>query len=213
MENKICCECNLKLPISEFNKNKSKKDGLSHNCKNCRKKYRENNKPKIKFYNDNRDKEKIKKNNSDYRKKNYEKVLEIDKISGKKYRDKNKEKIKIYRKKYYKKNSHIKIWRDVLKRTCRRMGQPKESHTIDMLGYSATDLKTHIESLFTEGMSWDNYGEWHIDHIKMLSEFEKNSLPNIVNALSNLRPLWSTTREINGIIYEGNLNRKKYYRV
>lgn len=30
---------------------------------------------------------------------------------------------------------------------------------------------------------------------------------DIVNALSNLRPLWATTREINGIIYEGNLNR------
>lgn len=33
--------------------------------------------------------------------------------------------------------------------------------------------------------------------------------PNIVNALANLRPLWATTREINGVIYEGNLNRCK----
>lgn len=31
-------------------------------------------------------------------------------------------------------------------------------------------------------------------------------------ALENLRPMWSTTREINGIIYEGNLNKKKYYK-
>ena len=76
-----------------------------------------------------------------------------------------------------------------------------------MLGFSATELKQHIESLFTEGMSWDNYGEWHIDHIKRVSEFDKNSSPSIVNALSNLRPLWATTREINGVVYEGNLNR------
>jgi hypothetical protein len=57
-------------------------------------------------------------------------------------------------------------------------------------------------------MTWDNHGEWHIDHIKMVCEFDKTTHPSIVNALSNLRPLWATTREINGVIYEGNLNRK-----
>jgi hypothetical protein len=31
----------------------------------------------------------------------------------------------------------------------------------------------------------------------------------ILTILLNLRPLWATTREINGVIYEGNLNRKK----
>ena len=80
-----------------------------------------------------------------------------------------------------------------------------------MLGYSALDLKQHIESMFTEGMSWDNHGEWHIDHIKQVVSFNSDTAPSVVNALSNLRPLWATTREINGIIYEGNLNRPKYY--
>jgi len=37
--------------------------------------------------------------------------------------------------------------------------------------------------------------------------FNKNPYPSIVNALSNLKPMWSTTREINGVIYEGNLNK------
>ena len=37
-----------------------------------------------------------------------------------------------------------------------------------MLGYSALDLKNHLEFLFTDGMSWNNYGEWHIDHKKAL---------------------------------------------
>lgn len=58
-------------------------------------------------------------------------------------------------------------------------------------------------------MSWDNYGDWHIDHIKPVSCFDKTTLPSIVNALENLRPLWATTREIDGVIYEGNLNRKR----
>jgi len=50
-------------------------------------------------------------------------------------------------------------------------------------------------------MSWDNYGEWHVDHIKPLISFDKNTHPSIVNALSNLQPLWATTREINGVIF------------
>ena len=75
---------------------------------------------------------------------------------------------------------------------------------------SMIDLKNYIESLFTEGMSWDNYGEWHIDHITQVISFDKETPSNIVNALSNLRPLWATTREINGVMYEGNLNRLKY---
>jgi hypothetical protein len=40
------------------------------------------------------------------------------------------------------------------------------------------------------GMSWNNYGEWHIDHIKMISTFDKNADTKIVNSLENLRPLW-----------------------
>lgn len=83
----------------------------------------------------------------------------------------------------------------------------KEGHTIDLLGYSVLDLQNHMINLFTEGMSWDNHGEWHIDHIKRVCEFDKDTHPSIVNALSNLRPLWATTREINGVVYEGNLNR------
>ena len=60
-----------------------------------------------------------------------------------------------------------------------------------MLGYSALELKIHLQNLFTEGMSWDNHGKWHIDHIKPVSKFDKNTLPSIVNALSNLQPLWA----------------------
>ena len=71
------------------------------------------------------------------------------------------------------------------------MGKTKEGNTIDLLGYSALELKLYMESLFTEGMTWDNHGEWHIDHIKPLSSFNKETLPSVVNALSNLQPLWA----------------------
>lgn len=81
-------------------------------------------------------------------------------------------------------------WRRMLYRTLSNTKTSKSDHTINLLGYSANDLKIHIESLFVDGMSWDNYGEWEIDHIKPLSKFDKDSLPSVVNALSNLQPLW-----------------------
>ena len=62
-------------------------------------------------------------------------------------------------------------------------------------------------------MSWDNHGEWHVDHIKDVSTFDPDTPPSVVNALINLRPLWATTREINGVVYEGNLNRNKIRKV
>ena len=40
-----------------------------------------------------------------------------------------------------------------------------------MVGYTSLNLKEHLEKQFNDGMNWDNYGEWHIDHIKPISSF------------------------------------------
>ena len=40
-------------------------------------------------------------------------------------------------------------------------------------------------------MSWDNYGEWHIDHKKPISKFKDGISISTINALSNLQPLWA----------------------
>ena len=78
----------------------------------------------------------------------------------------------------------------ILNRTLYYLGTEKEGHTGEMLGYSAVELKHRIESQFKEGMTWENYGEWDIDHIRPLTSFDKTSNPSEVNALSNLQPLW-----------------------
>jgi len=124
------------------------------------------------------------------------------------YNKNNKQK----RQEYRKSRKHIGLWRSLLKASLTRLGSKKEGLTIELLGYSATEFKIHIESLFTKGMSWENHGEWHIDHIKDVSSFALTTPPNIVNALSNLRPMWSTTRIIDNVLYEGNLNRNKIRR-
>lgn len=64
-----------------------------------------------------------------------------------------------------------------------------------MVGYTVDDLRRHIERQFAPGMSWENYGEWHIDHIVPVAAFDFSSPddPDFVAcwALSNLRPLWA----------------------
>jgi hypothetical protein len=62
-------------------------------------------------------------------------------------------------------------------------------------GYTLLELKAHLEKQFVDGMSWANYGEWQIDHIKPISSFNFQSPkdPDFRRywALSNLQPLWA----------------------
>lgn len=64
-----------------------------------------------------------------------------------------------------------------------------------LVGYTLTDLKNHLESRFLPGMTWENYGEWHIDHIKPRAafSFETSEDPQFKEcwSLSNLQPLWA----------------------
>jgi hypothetical protein len=61
------------------------------------------------------------------------------------------------------------------------------------LGCTVEELKLHIEAQFVDGMSWDTYGGWHVDHIKPLSAFDLSQRDQIVLAChySNLQPLWA----------------------
>lgn len=63
-----------------------------------------------------------------------------------------------------------------------------------LCGYTLLELKLHIESLWEQGMSWDNRSEWHIDHIKSVKSFKDEGIlcPKVINALSNLQPLWKS---------------------
>lgn len=79
----------------------------------------------------------------------------------------------------------------------RLLKQTKSKNAGRLLGYTKEDLISHLESMFEDGMSWDNYGygngKWNIDHIVPISYFLKNDItddPGIINALSNLRPMW-----------------------
>ncbi len=63
------------------------------------------------------------------------------------------------------------------------------------VNYTLADLIKHIERQFSEGMSWDNIGEWHVDHILPLSSFRFSSEDDedfrAAWAITNLRPMWA----------------------
>jgi hypothetical protein len=69
----------------------------------------------------------------------------------------------------------------------------KSAKTNELLGCSFEELKIYIQSLFIEGMSWENMGKWHIDHIVPLAAFDLNSKENQMIAFNyqNLQPLWA----------------------
>jgi hypothetical protein len=210
METKICSKCNLEKNVCEYHKNKNNKDGVNRYCKLCAinrsKEYYEKNKEKILLlYKDSRSEY-----NKEYRKKNKEKEKErfkkyyydnLDKMKERQklYKENNSDKLKLSqqkskqknKEKFKEKNIHIITWRTLLNNSLKRFNTNKESKTIELLGYSAQDLKEHLESKFLEGMSWNNRSEWHIDHITPVSSFDKSEKMSVVNSLNNLQPLWA----------------------
>jgi hypothetical protein len=76
----------------------------------------------------------------------------------------------------------------------------KTQKTLDLIGCSIDFLKNWLESKFKEGMSWENYGEWHIDHIKPCSKFNLTDEEEQKKCFcyNNLQPLWASENTSKG---------------
>jgi hypothetical protein len=72
----------------------------------------------------------------------------------------------------------------------------KSGSAVKDLGCSIDEFKIYLESKFQSGMTWDNWGnrigQWSIDHINPLSQFDLTKQEDFKNAChySNLQPLW-----------------------
>lgn len=71
------------------------------------------------------------------------------------------------------------------------------------LSCSIEQLKKHLESKFQFGMSWDNYGKWHIDHVVALNNFDLSDYSQLKVACNynNLQPLWAFDNRSKGDKY------------
>lgn len=84
-----------------------------------------------------------------------------------------------------------KITRNAIRDAIKRRKNIKNEQTIKILGCSILDFKLYIEQQFLEGMSWDNYGEWELDHIKPISLATNLDELLILNHYTNFQPLWA----------------------
>jgi len=107
----------------------------------------------------------------------------------------------IYKNKKYKNDERFKLdykiknfFHGALKMKRKNKKYRKNSKYEKILGYSRETLIYHIENRFEEGMCWNNYGEWHLDHIipKSLFNYETIYCPEFSScwSLQNLQPLW-----------------------
>ena len=210
MLNKKCSTCGKIKTLNSFSKNKNEKDGFHYRCKDCAKKYYENNKEyliahtkawralnkeHLKLYNKKynlENKEKISKRQKRYRE---EHKIELS-LYSKEYSKRNKNRIRAYVKHRLKTDLNFKLKEYLRGRVrCALRGNPKLETTMKLVGCSITKLKQHLEKQFKLGMSWKNYGlgGWEIDHIIPCIKFDMTKLEEQKACFNykNLQPLWA----------------------
>lgn len=200
MKNKQCNKCLSVKHFDLFSKDKTKQDGYCTICKDC-----------------------VRENRKKWYEKNKGKVLEYQKV----YESNNRDKINETKRKWLAKNRdellkkrrerHADRYvsdvtysinhkaRSMLRRVLKATDKPKDFCTFEKIGYTANDLVKRMEVQFKDGMNWDNFGEWEIDHKIPISLMVKKGefRPEIINALSNLQPMWREQNRSKGARYIG----------
>lgn len=109
----------------------------------------------------------------------------------------NKDKVRIYQRKYQikriKNDINYRLSKNLRRRIHKVLRKNKKvGSAIKDLGCSLEYLRNYLELKFKDGMTWNNYGKWEVDHIKPLSKFnliDRNEFLEACN-YKNLQPLW-----------------------
>lgn len=78
--------------------------------------------------------------------------------------------------------------------------EQKKGSAVSDLGCTIEELRVHLQSKFVDGMTWDNYGKWHIDHVVPLIKFDLSDREQFLKAVhyTNLQPLWQADNDRKG---------------
>jgi len=177
MSTKTCTKCGVEKDVVEFDKDKTKKDGLFSWCKSCKKEYREANREKIhkynnKYYEVNHEREisRVK----EYREANHEEILvrrreayqyNIEEIRAQTRTPEYRAKVNKRYKKRYKEDPLFRIannLRSRVKMALKAQGAKKFTSTMDLIGCSPEFLTKHLEKQIRTGTNREDY---HVDHI------------------------------------------------
>jgi hypothetical protein len=116
-------------------------------------------------------------------------------------------KVNSHKKRAYQSQAHMRIHSNVSRaiRAAIRLNKAGRGWE-SLVGYTRADLVRHLEGQFTDGMSWGNYGQWEIDHIRPRSSFSFQTAedPQFMECweLSNLQPLWMSANRSKHAKYE-----------
>jgi len=217
----FCTKCKVPKDCSEFNKDRSKGNGLKSACRECTK-------GMYKKWSSSEEGQSYKK---EYDKKRFSEHRESELLRSKNWRDKNLEHHRSQVSAWKEKNpdkvkaTERRRLEDPVRRSARNAWyrkkrredmnfriagslrsrlraathaqlkgkSPKQGSAIESLGCSMKEFLLHLSSQFQQGMSWENYDEWHIDHIQPLSGFDLSDPVQVkkVCHYSNLQPLWA----------------------
>jgi hypothetical protein len=212
-----CTKCGEEKRLtSEFFRKQNSSRGFRSDCLECLRKYARETQRRKREEDPNYSKNSMRKfrednpeYNSNYLKKWRKENPEKDKIIRKRYLEKNpnqrkeyvsRNRIKIQKINY---RSHLKklkndeIYRlrirtrDLILKSFISNSTVKTSKTFKILGCDISFFKKYLEQKFTEGMSWDNMGEWQLDHYYPQSLGKNYEEIVILNHYTNFQPLWA----------------------
>ncbi len=182
---KTCTKCKQTKQLTEFSKRSASPDGLRSQCKVCVKA------STIKWQQNNR--EKVNAKNKKYRENNREKVKASDSIRKK--RPEYKKRYNARRRERRKTDPQYKLANNLRSRVHKVLkGKNKSASTMAMLDCTGACLIEHLESQFQPGMTWENYGTWHADHMMPCASFDLKDPEQQRQCFhyTNLQPMWAS---------------------
>lgn len=104
---------------------------------------------------------------------------------------------------YMRGNPPQRVRKAVASRMWATLKGKRDGALFSRLGYTLEELVEHLERQFQVGMSWDNYGAWHIDHKRPCASFDLTDPSEFAAcwALDNLAPLWADDNIKKGATY------------
>lgn len=184
---KICIDCKQEKNKTDFNKHNDRPDKLSDRCRPCTSlQWKE------------RYSGSYGETHRRLAKERYEKKKDIIKKQTNDYYHKNKEAIFKKRLEYQKRKmkedpkfAMSRRLRNRLYYALQKKSWKKNTKFAEYIGCTLDELKDHIAGLFQPGMTWENMGEWHIDHkIPLNSANTEEELYKLCH-YTNLQPLWA----------------------
>ena len=191
-------KCEEHKKLTEFYKRTNSKDGLFNHCKTCKnadtKRWQEKNA------------ERNKANIRRWQKENAER----NEANIQRWQKENAEQHKRNKRRYMrarrKADPNFRILHNLRTRLYGALkGNTKSESTMALVGCDIDYLWDYLIAQFTEGMTVENYGKWHVDHIRPCASFDLEDQEQQRECFyyKNLQPLWAEDNLSKGDRYDG----------